>query len=55
MTIRGDLEALGIPADDVFDWLTCADVLVFLENKRVDLTAYMECVRLLREKCGRQS
>jgi hypothetical protein len=57
MTIRGDLEALGVPADTLLDWLESADVFVYLFNEvgDEDVTAFQRCIYSLRKKCGRRS
>lgn len=59
MTVRGDLEAIVSqekPAEervkDIFAWLTCADVVVFLESNEQNLLPYFDAIDLLKQKCA---
>ena len=62
MTIRGDIQAiiassegdLDKAADGILDWLTCADVIMYLDKDVgcYAINGYSACVDALRDKCS---
>lgn len=63
MSIRGDLQAMMVSrhggkmedydqtVSDILDWLSSADVIVFLRDTGSDMADYLSMIDALRDKC----